>query len=411
MALIKLIFSCFAQAITSLFFIGIVMVAYLYIQRNARLEESWLGVLRNPVSTQLADVVLYGMLVGLMASVLIVLIGIAIDYNAILFIWPLALFLMLFNQRYICFSYAGGIVSLVSLLTGWPKVDVSSLIALVGILHLMESLLIILDGYKDSLPVWIEHRMFKPVGAYLMQKVWPIPLVVLVIPEAGASLASGGGVAMPDWWPLFKPQNMAQVFALLPIVAVLGYGDIAITQLPNERTRESGFWLGVYSTAILIMAVVSSRVYWVKYVAAVSAPLFHELLIILSKRGQMRGKPAFAVPWRGLRVLEVLPESPAQKMGVQRGDILLRLNGRDINSEDMLHEVLSQCMYFIWVEVRRKDKVLTLEYQDYQNPIEDLGIIFVPRTTGRYFRVDEQKGIIFRLWKRIRHSMKEAQSQ
>jgi len=55
--------------------------------------------------------------------------------------------------------------------------------------------------------------------------------------------------------------------------------------------------------------------------------------------------------------------------------------------------------------------VLTLEYQDYQNPIEDLGIIFVPRTTGRYFRVDEQKGIIFRLWKRIRHSMKEAQSQ
>ncbi len=396
---------------TSLFFIGIVMVAYLYIQRNARLEESWLGVLRNPVSTQLADVVLFGMLVGLMASVLIVLIGIVIDYNAILFIWPLALFLMLFNQRYICFSYAGGIVSLVSLLTGWPKIDVSSLVALVGILHLMESLLIILDGYKDSLPVWIEHKMFKHVGAYLMQKVWPIPLVVLVIPQATVGLASGGGVAMPDWWPLFKPQNMAQVFTLLPIVAVLGYGDIAITQLPKERTRESGFWLGVYSTAILIMAVISSRVYWVKYLAAVSAPLFHELFIILSKRGQMHDKPAFTVPWRGLRVLEVIPEGPAQKMGVQPGDILLRLNGRDINSEDMLHEVLSQCGGFIWVDVERRGRAITLEYRDYQNDIDNLGIIFVPRNTGKYFRIDEQKGVIFRLWKKIRHNLREAQDK
>lgn len=401
MALVKLIISSFAQAITSLFFIGIVMVAYMYIQRNARLEESWLGGLRNPVSTQLADVVLYGMLVGLMASFLIVLIGIAVDYNAILFIWPLAIFLMLFNQRYICFSYAGGIVSLVSLLTGWPKIDVSSLIALVGILHLMESLLIILDGYRDSLPVWIEHKEFKPVGAYLMQKVWPIPLVVLVIPQASADLASAGGVNMPDWWPLFKPQNMAQVFTLLPIVAVLGYGDIAITQLPKERTRESGIWLGIYSMAILIMAVVSSRVYYVKYLAAVSAPLFHELFIILSKREQMHGKPAFTVPWRGLRVLEVVPESPAQKMGIQRGDILFRLNGRDINSEDMLREVISQCGSFIWVDIERRGKVITLEYRDYQNAIERLGVVFVPRNTGKYFRIDEQRGIIFRLWKKI----------
>jgi hypothetical protein len=274
----------------------------------------------------------------------------------------------------------------------------------------MESLLIVLDGYKDSLPVWVEHTMFKPVGAYLMQKMWPIPLVVLVIPEASASLASGGGVSMPEWWPLFKPQNVAQVFVLLPIVAILGYGDIAITQLPKERTRESGFWLGVYSLSILIMAVVSSRVYWMKYVASVSAPLFHELLIVLSKRGQMKGKPAFTVPWRGLRVLEVFPESPGEKMGLQRGDILLSMNGKNINSQDMLYEVLSKCTYFIWAEVRRRDKVVTLEYQDYQNAIENLGVIFVPRNTGRYFRMEEQKGIVFRLWKRMQHKLKKAQA-
>src|SRR5690606_3234408 len=113
--------------------------------------------------------------------------------------------------RYMCFSYAGGIVSLLSLITGWPKIDVSAIIALIGILHLMESVLIMLDGHRDGVPVWMEHSRFKPVGAYLFQKMWPIPLVVLVIPYAGAQLAAnGGGVSMPDWWPLFRPQNISQ---------------------------------------------------------------------------------------------------------------------------------------------------------------------------------------------------------
>lgn len=409
MSLIKLIFTSFAQSITSLFFIVIVIMAYLYIQRNAQLEIFWLGILRNPVSTQLANVLLFGMVVGLLASGLIVLLGITIDYRAILFIWPLALLLMLFNQRYMCFSYAGGAISLLSLLVGWPKFDVSAIIALVGILHLMESLLIFLDGYRDSLPVWMEHSMFKPVGAYLMQKMWPIPLVVLVIPEATAELASGGGVSMPQWWPLFKSNQMAEVFALLPIVAVLGYGDIALTQLPRERAKESGFWLGVYSLIILILAVISSRVYWVKYVAAISTPLLHELLIIISKRGQMKGEPAFAVPWRGLRILEVLPESPSQQMGLQRGDILLNINGKNINSMEMLNEVLDEYPSFVWVDVRRRDKVLSFEHSNFIDGIGDLGVIFVPRHTGKYFRMEEQKGVIFRLWKKLLHNMKEPQ--
>ena len=167
MAFIKMLFTSFAHSITSLFFIAVVMLAYMHIRRNAQLEEYWLGILRNPVGTQLANVVFFGMLIGLMASFLIVIIGITIDYQAILFIWPLALILMLFNQRYMCFSYAGGIVSLLSLITGWPKIDVSAIIALIGILHLMESVLIMLDGHRDGVPVWMEHSRFKPVGAYL----------------------------------------------------------------------------------------------------------------------------------------------------------------------------------------------------------------------------------------------------
>ena len=402
MAFIKLIATSFAHSITSLFFFAVVAFVYMHIRKNAQLEEYWLGILRNPVRTQLANVVFFGMLVGLIASLLIVLIGIPIDYQAILFVWPLALFLMLFNQRLMCFSYAGGIVSLASLVTGWPKMDVSALIALIGILHLMESVLILADGHRDGLPVWMEHGRFQPVGAYLLQKIWPIPLVVLVIPYAGAQLAAnGGGVNMPDWWPLFKPQNVSQVYALFPIVAVLGYGDIAVTSLPDKRSRESGFWLALYSLLVLTLAIVSSRTYWVKYLAAVSAPLFHELIVIVGKKRQMKGEPVFNVPWVGLRVLEVLPELPGDKMGIKRGDILFNVNGKNISSQEMLYEVLGEYSYMVWVDVKRKDEILSFEYTDYTNGIDNLGLVFVPRNTGKYFRMEEQKGVMLNLWNKI----------
>ena len=409
MAFIKMLVTSFAHSITSLFFIIVVMFTYFRIRRNAQLEEYWLGFLRSPVSTQLVNVVFFGMLIGRIASLLIVLFGITIDFQAVLFVWPLALILMLFNQRYMCFSYAGGIISLANLLTGWPKIDVSALIALIGVLHLMESMLILADGHRDSLPVWVEHDKLQPVGAYLLQKVWPIPLVVLVIPYAGAQLAAnGGGVSMPDWWPLFRSQNVSQVYALFPIVAVLGYGDIAITRLPDERARESGLWLAVYSISVLTLAIVSSRVYWLKYVAAVSVPLFHELLVIVGKKRQLRGEPAFGVPWVGLRVLEVLPESPAEKMGIKRGDILLNVNGKSISSQEMLYEALGEYLYIVWVDVKRGDSVLSFEYTDYANGIDSLGLVFVPRNTGKYFRIEEQKGVIIRLWNKLRGNRRKS---
>src|SRR5665647_1941259 len=147
-AFIKLLFTAFAQSITSFIFILIIMMVFANIKRRARLEESWLGFLRDTTRNQLLNAMLYGMIVGLIASTLIIVIGITIDVNTILAVWPLALLLMFFNQRYMCFSYAGGIVSLISLIFGWPHVDVSAIIALVGVLHLMESLLILLDGHK-----------------------------------------------------------------------------------------------------------------------------------------------------------------------------------------------------------------------------------------------------------------------
>lgn len=405
MLFIKLVLSTFLQAFTNIFFIFLVILVYSNIKRGTLFEETWLGFPRYRASDQLLERLLYGMISGLLASFLIVILGITIDYRAILIIWPIAIVLMLFNQRYLCFSYGAGIISLTSLIFGWPDIDVSAIIALVGILHLMESILIYFDGYKSSIPVYMEHSRFNPIGAYLMQKMWPIPLVVLVIPDTAAQL-SGGGVNMPSWWPIFQPEGVGGMLAILPIVAILGYGDVAITQVPKDRAKHSGLILGLYSVIVLTLAVISSRIYWVKYLAAISMPVLHELIIIRGKRVQTEGVPMFNVPWKGVRILDVFPDGMGENMGLKRGDILLSINGKSVNSIKGIEEVLAESPSFVWLDVKRDSEVIILEGQDFQEGISELEVMFVPRQTGKYFIMEEEKGPIIRWWKSLKQKHK-----
>lgn len=370
MQLVTQLFTAYSQVITSFFYIGIVLVVYLQIQNNAQLEESWLGIIRNPVTTQLYYALLYGLIGGLVVSFIILLLGITIDYEFMLLVWITSLVLMLFNYHYLCPSYSIGLISMVSLIFGWPKTHVPSLIVLAGILHLIESVLILIDGARDSIPVYIEHYRFTPAGAYLMRKMWPIPLATITTP--------------------------GQI--MFPIVAVLIYEDEAITQTPHRRTRESGFWTAVYGLTILILAIISYRIKWMAYIATLATLFLHELLIIWNKKGQHVGKPAFVAPWRGIRVLEVLPESVGHIMGIKHGDIILGINGRQINSEAMLNEILEDCPSQIWVRVLRGERnTIELEYKDYEGGVRDLGVIIIPRTTGRNYSFERPRGLISKI--------------
>lgn len=371
MQLVKQLFTAYSQAITSFFYIAIVLVVYLQIQKNVQLEESWLGILRNPVTTQLYYVLLYGLIGGLIASLVILILGITIDYEVMLIIWPTSLFLMLFNQRYLCPSYSIGIISLISLLFGWPKAHIPSLIVVVGILHLIESLLILIDGARDSVPVSIEHHRFTPAGAYIMNKMWPIPLATIIASEQ----------------------------IVFPIVAVLVYKDEAITQTPHKKTKEFSFWVGIYGLVILILAIMSFTIGWLTYIAVIATLFLHESLVILNRKGQRMGQPAFIAPWRGIRVLDVLPEKVGEIMGLKQGDIILSVNGRQVNSEAMLNEILGEYPALVWVSVLRNEKeTIELEYRDYEGGVSDLGVMFIPRTTGRYYLFEKPRGLLVRIW-------------
>ncbi|MGE5677171.1 MAG: PDZ domain-containing protein, partial [Pseudomonadota bacterium] len=357
---------------------------------------------------------------GMTGSLLVILVGISMeDYTitgggsmieALTYIWIIAILLAMVNPRYLCFSYAGGIVALMSLIFGVPSVNVPGLMALIGVLHLVESLLIWLDGSSYSVPLFLKRKDGATVGGYAMNRVWPIPLVVFAVMagaagNGGTSLA--GLIGMPDWWPILKHAagdgSSDLIYLPLVVPVVLGYGDMAITKAPVQKCRTSAARLGCYSIGLIILSVLASKLRIFAYAAAVFAPAVHELLIYYGAKEESEGEACFAAGHDGVKVLYVKKDSAAEKMNIKPGDTILAANGISMGNEDQLSEFLGSYPAFLWLDIRKPDGSLaTVEHSDYRNGINSLGALIVPQNAQFYYEINNGNSLLKRLIERLR---------
>jgi hypothetical protein len=330
----------FIQALVQPFFWIVVVLIWLMYQRMQKAREALLGV-RGSTLRSVLSALGYGVVGGLLGSILIVVLGVSINDLGIAYLWLIAILLMLISPRFLCFSYAGGILALISLLTGHPELNIPALMGLVGVLHLVESTLILVSGHIEPLPVYVRNRFGRVVGAFNLQKFWPIPLAIVAV--AAAPQAPAGGIAMPDWWPVLGILGTASaqtVFSIFPVVAALGYGELAVTCLPRERVRRTSLHLAAFSLVLLGLAILAAHAPQTAILAALFAPLGHEIVIHAGQRSELQGQPRFIPPMRGVMVLDVLQGSPAHQAGLRSGDVILRVGGLPANSRTELSSAL-----------------------------------------------------------------------
>jgi hypothetical protein len=336
---LPLIFKSFLQAFFDpafllLFLVVFALIAVQY-NRMEKLRADFFGMKTRRTRSGILVATGYGLLGGLAGSCLLVFIGLTIS-GELYYLWPVAILLMLINIRFLCFAYAGGILALSSLLLGFPQISVPQILALVAILHMVESFLILASGHLGAVPAYVKGPEGNIVGGFTLQKFWPIPIVAMAV-VVGSSVETG--VEMPAWWPLIKPaveedlQNL--IFMLLPLVAGLGYGDIAIARSPVEKSRLSALFLGIYSLTLLVLAVLAGQSRIVAFFAALFSPLGHEAVIYIGKRIELKGKPIYVPAEQGLRLMDVLPGGPAWHAGLRQGDVITAINGmRPMNNAE-----------------------------------------------------------------------------
>lgn len=356
--------------------------------------------------------VLLGLAGGWLGSLLMGFSGLTINELNIPALWVAAFLLMLIHPRFLCFAYGGSIIILLTLLTGWPGVNGPMLLALIGCLHLVESLLITVAGPSGALPIWMQHpKTHEWVVGFRMEHFWPLPLMLFWGVNISIGTSVAGAVATPNWWPLFPlHQSLGAgedwLYVLMPVVAALGYADFAVTCSPEKKSRRSGFGLFVYSVILLVLAWLSVHYWWVLIPAALFSALGHEGLIRLEAWREWRGKPILRARFDEFFVLMVAPDSLAERMGIEPGDQITRLSGYEIHSSTELKEAMFWSPSEFTLEWIRQGELKTGSGK-FQAPgaQRSLGVLPLVQGLPIPFATNESMSIGARLWRTIKNEV------
>lgn len=396
--LIKMIFFTLIQVILNPIFLVVLLILFIQYNKISKMERDILGINKESIAKRIFSSTAVGLLGGVLGSIIVILLGVTIEASDFRYIFVLAIILMLIHPRFICFSYGGGLISLFSLIFGFPDINVSSIMAIVAVLHLVESFLIFIDGDTTKIPIFMETKG-RIVGGFNMMRFWPIPFIVLLLVS---SYDISSGIDMPEWWPLFSSTDMKNIFyIMIGVIAALGYGDMAIAQMPREKIKNSSKNLFLFSIVLLILAVISSHIYVFKYIAAIFSPVAHELLIQIGRKTELNGKSIFSPPQKGVLILDTIPGFAGDRMGLKTGDIIFAINGNRVDYKEEIDNVLMETPSYIWIDLYEgPNNIKTLDYKDYGIGIRKLGILTVPKNSIYPFVVREKDGILKRIMKR-----------
>jgi len=373
----QVFFTTFMLAFIMPIFWIVLFICFMQYRRQAANEAKLFGYPINKLSGQMLYSIALGALGGFFAGAVFIFMGLSLEQIGLYFIWPVAILLLLINPRYLCFAYAGGIVGILVLIARYLavplfpglvdnaviesllRVHIPAVLVLIGLLHLIEALLIYIGGHWGSSPIYLKENDGKVVGAHVLQRFWPIPLVAMLatmIPEAEIV-----GVSMPEWWPILEPAfepgpGKSFQYMVIPIAAGLGYADIALSSTPQERSRFSARYLGIYSIVLIIVAIGAEFLPYLVLPGVLFAPLGHELLILYGKKVEYSRQPRHLQWPGGVQLMAVLPKTDAEEAGLAAEDVIQKVNGESVEDTGDLANKIDESYFMVHLEGLRNEK-------------------------------------------------------
>ncbi|MBO8173186.1 MAG: PDZ domain-containing protein [Bacillaceae bacterium] len=386
------------------------LVLYTLYRRLVIIERTLFHIKMESVWNHIWQSLLYGLLGGIIASAAVMGLGIVLSVEAIWLLLAIALLLSLIHVKYACFAYAGGLLALLSYIASWtPQWDnylwhliadlhVPSILAFVAVLHLVEGLLAWRHAAHGASPLFIRNKRGRIIGGYQMQKYWLLPVMTVVAVDSGGVDAG----AFSSWWPLL---GAAPMIKFLPVPVVIGYSSMAISETPREKAGYSFRILILYSLILLGLSVGAFYYQPLIPVAALFSFIGHDLVIWVINRRDWERPPLFVQEKDGVRVLAVVPGSPAAEMGIEPGDVIQKINGVRVNEKEDLYPAIQKHPAFCKMEVMNAEQNLKfLQRSLYEGEHHQLGIIVAPDEDARYYTEMSRRN----LWGWIRKPVNRA---
>ncbi|MDP4096493.1 PDZ domain-containing protein [Paenibacillus sp. P96] len=377
--------ACLQLLTQPFYYISIIVVALGY-RRQMLLERKLFHTRLHGWWPQTWRTVLTGLVAGLLISAVGLFVGAHLTAGTVISLWACTGLLMLLRVRYLCFAYAAGLLGVVqfvlSLADSWQPegwvgdavavvrgLDMPALLLLVAVLHMAEALLLLWKRGMAATPMYFEGKRGRMVGGYRMEDYWPVPLLLLIPVQNGFSLP----------WPTLFGDQAGYMLAALPVI--IGFSGLTTGRLPGHKAAQSARRLFLYSLVLLVLSLLAA--WWNPLIiaAALFSFLAHEVLVWFDSYEENQISPLYVHPEEGLRVLAVLPGSPADELGITAGEAVYKVNGMLIRSREELHQALRVNAAFCKLEIRNhQGESKFMQRGLYEGEHHQLGMVLAPDT-------------------------------
>lgn len=335
---------------------------------------------------ELRNLLPLGIIIGLSLSVVSIVTGMVIPFAAVLVIGIITVLLSLtLKFRLLSPAYTVGFSIFILFFLQGQKIDVPylgkaleemssslypALAVLLALLLAAEGLLVSRNAARGTSPELITSNRGMTVGSHVSRRVWLIPMFLFI---------PGGELAAPfEWWPVFEISGSVHVTPIL-LPFLIGFSQHVHGRLPAESIKMTGGRVLILAIGVLMIAVASIWLPILSIVAAAVAMLGRESIHYFGKLYEQRLPFYFSRRKHGVLILAVIPFSPAEKMALQVGEIITKVNGTPVHTEHELYEALQYNRAYCKLEVLDSEgQIRFVQRALFEGEHYELGILFLP---------------------------------
>jgi len=382
--------------------ITLLIVLHLKNRKTVAMQKIILGgSVNSSIELTLSQLVL-GIIGGSIGSLILTSLGVVFSSNSgIAYMFIISIFLMFLRPRLICFSYSAAILGAISILIKLGSrfvpeisnsiilnVDILYLMIFVGVFHIVEGILVMIDGDRGALPVFTK-RDGKILGGYALKRYWVLPIAIMLAFTMNDSSLNymTENLQNPDWWPLIKSPSgisliASSVISIFPFYAILGYSSITFTRSKREKAISSGCYILSYGIIVTLVAQVARLGIIGEIVVVAFAPFAHELMLKIQMKSEENRSPKFVSDEEGLVILEISADSQVKELGIDVENKLLLINNKTIDSESEAYSIMKENLYNTVLKIKDSNGIIKdIEFRHTRNT--RLGMLLVPRSVEK----------------------------
>lgn len=372
MLILKLIGS---YLLTPVLWLGILYVIISYNQRINK-ERKQFRVAINKDFYEGRNFIKYGLFFFVMGSLISMILGLTLPTNSVYIYQILVVLAFLINgfstTSMLLVMTAAGILELVvpRFITFFgdvfPEISGPSWLLLIFI-SILADYYLTRNMKKHPLSPRIKSgKRGRNIATYLGRETVVFPLLVLI--------PSGTLSSTLNFWPVFNISNQKFSLILFPIFISTSVKVIkrAKERVIQDKLKNIELLLGL-TFVLIVLTKFMSKLFLISLIILTVVSIFFEI--------KLRKKEKDANSWyvetdEGIRIISVQPETPAAKMKLQPGDVILTCNNRVVNSEEEFYQALQLNSAYCHVKVRTYDGDLRIaESAIFMDSPHEIGLI------------------------------------